>query len=56
MIRDENQKISLKNRNLQVITKIVTISLDKKDNITHLIDNSKYWEFNKQTFRDYLNK
>ena len=32
------------------------IDLDKKDNITHLIDNSKYWEFNKQTFRDYLNK
>ena len=24
--------------------------------ITNLIDNSKYWEFNKQTFRDYLNK
>jgi hypothetical protein len=32
------------------------IDLDKKDDITNLIDNSKYWEFNKQTFRDYLNK
>ena len=32
------------------------INLDKKDDITNLIDNSKYWEFNKQTFRDYLNK
>jgi hypothetical protein len=32
------------------------INLNKKDDITNLIDNSKYWEFNKQTFRDYLNK
>jgi len=32
------------------------IDLDKKDDISNLIDNSKYWEFNKQTFRDYLNK
>jgi hypothetical protein len=32
------------------------INLDKKDNITNLIDDSKYWQFNKQTFRDYLNE
>jgi hypothetical protein len=32
------------------------IDLDKKDDITNLIDKSKYWEFNKQAFGDYLNK
>ena len=32
------------------------IDLHKKDDITHLIDGTHYWGFNKQTFRDFLNK
>lgn len=32
------------------------IDLHKKDDVTHIIDKSTYWEFRKQTFRDFLNK
>ena len=31
------------------------VNLNKKDDITHLIDTSKYWNFGKKTFRDFLN-
>jgi hypothetical protein len=31
------------------------VNLNKKDDITHLIDTSKYWSFGKKTFRDFLN-
>jgi hypothetical protein len=32
------------------------IDLHKKDDITHIIDKTHYWGFNKQTFRDFLNE
>jgi hypothetical protein len=32
------------------------VDLNKKDDITHLIDTSKYWNFDKKTFRDFLNE
>jgi len=32
------------------------IDLHKKDDITNLVDKEKYWNFNKQIFRDFLNK
>lgn len=35
---------------------IMLMDLHKKDDITHLIDETHYWGFSKQTFRDFLNK
>lgn len=32
------------------------INLNVDDDVTYLIDESKYWEFNKMTFREYLNQ
>lgn len=32
------------------------LDLHKKDDITHIIDKKNYWEFNKKTLRDLLNK
>lgn len=33
----------------------MVIDLDKKDDITNIINKSTYWEFNKKTIRDLLN-
>jgi hypothetical protein len=32
------------------------IDLDKKDDVKHNIDKTYYWNFNKKTFRDFLNE
>jgi hypothetical protein len=34
----------------------IIVDLDKKDDVTHNIDKRYYWNFDKKTFRDFLNE